>query len=383
MGTWMVYFDNHPHGHFGTIKQQIWSALHFPIHLAIVGLAEGAQQVALARYVSIGILKLEKGFVQACFKQHLDGADLTSELSDSIKYFKLEKKLNSLIFVDDIQLDLYAVGNATGICGAAVKGAAATDFPDELLQLFVDTVAGMYSSLGLSLSLDKDVLELMFESWKLVYRYFWGAFTILITCFLVVIVLTRRNKTDVFDHVAFFGRGAVIGGAASILALSASKDLMYSIMETPTILPLAVGLLYLIIVLDRIGAWVANRRNRKSGEPLTGEGHGGHESHGGHGDHGEHAGSVNKDAVSVSSAPVSAHPSHRSSYNPLGTGVMPSYGYDNASTTAYNPAMYMAAPPAQPVYAHPQPAPHAGAFPTSAAYTGYMPVNNHSHGDGY
>jgi hypothetical protein len=48
---WALYFDNFPHGHYGTIRQQVWSVLHFPFQLAIVGVVEGSQQVALARYV--------------------------------------------------------------------------------------------------------------------------------------------------------------------------------------------------------------------------------------------------------------------------------------------------------------------------------------------
>jgi len=50
----MLYFDNHPTGHYGTIRQQIWAVLHFPLHLSIVGVVEGAQQLAAARYVIRG-----------------------------------------------------------------------------------------------------------------------------------------------------------------------------------------------------------------------------------------------------------------------------------------------------------------------------------------
>ncbi|KAK3353749.1 hypothetical protein B0T25DRAFT_608194, partial [Lasiosphaeria hispida] len=181
MGTWMIYFDNHPHGHFGTIKQQIWSALHFPIHLAIVGLVEGAQQVALARYMAEDMFKLEKLFVQYCFKDHFDGAELTEKLATSINYLGLGKKVQSLIFLDEIQREIYLVGNATGICGPDVTGSAAVDLPDELLTLFMETVAALYSALGLSIPIDEDVIDVMFESWKLVYRYFWAAFLMLIS----------------------------------------------------------------------------------------------------------------------------------------------------------------------------------------------------------
>jgi hypothetical protein len=370
----MVYFDNHPHGHFGTIRQQIWAALHFPIHLAIVGLVEGAQQIALARYLSNGIEKLEKSFVQYCLKDHLDGKYLAAKLSASIDYLQLDKKVASLIFLDEIQQDVDLIGNSTGICGPKVTGSSAADLPDAFLHLYSRAAAAMYSALGLSMPVDEDVIEIMFESWKLVYRYFWGSFLILIGCFLVVMLLIRTTRMDAFDITALFTRGAVIVAAAALLGLSAGKDLMYRIIETPIILPVAVGLLYLIIVLDRLGAWIANKRNRKSGDPLItggGDSHGhGHDEHGhGHDDHGGHPQGADKQSLIVSAAPISPHPhpDHRASYNPLGASVMPSY--DPYSTPATPPAY----------------GPHSiPMVPVGGAPGGYMPVhNNHYAGDGY
>ncbi len=378
----MIYFDNHPHGHFGTIRQQIWSVLHFPIHLAIVGLVEGAQQIALARYVANGIVKLEKYLVQACFKDHLDGDALSKQLAYVIKGFALDKKVSSLIFLDEIQLDIYTIGNTTNICGPKVTGSNVLNLPDAFLSLYYHTAAAMYSALGLSMPVDKDVIAVMIESWKLVYRYFWSAFLILIGCFLVVTILIRTTKVDAFDYMAFFNRSAMIVVGASLLGLSASKDLLYHMMETPFILPVAVIMLFLIIILDRIGAWIANRRNRKSGDPLTGansHGHGG--DHGGHSGHDDHEAAADKQGLMASTTPAPQEQPqpqqqqqawvHRESYNPLGGAVMPSYYVPNT-------------PPA---YGHPAVTPPpVGGTPVAVTtgYGGYMPVQNgHYTGEGY
>jgi hypothetical protein len=375
MGTWMIYFDNHPHGHFGTIRQQIWSALHFPIHLAIVGLVEGAQQIALARYVFKGIHNFEMSLVQYCFKDHLDGKALSGKLSAAVKYLSLDKKVASLIFLDEIESDIYFIGNQTGICGPRVTGSGVFDLPDVFIDLYANTVAAMYSALGLSMPVDKNVISVMVESWKLVYRYFWSAFLILIGCFLVVMILIRTTKVDAFDYMAFFDRGAVVVVAAALLGLSASKDLIYHIMETPYILPVAVILLYLIIILDRIGAWIANRRNRKSGDPLTGGEHGHGHGHGdaeGHG--GGHEDAADKQGLMVSAAQAPPHPvDHRASFNPLGGSMMPTYYAAGTPPTYPQPHMQPMTPP-------------AGGVGVSTAYTpgGYMPVQNgHYAGDGY
>ncbi|KAK3373090.1 bacterial low temperature requirement A protein-domain-containing protein [Lasiosphaeria ovina] len=381
IGLWMIYFDNHPHGHYGTIRQQIWSTLHFPIHLMIVGLVEGAQQIALARYTSRGITKLEKSFAQACFKDHLDGEKLSEKLFDAVEYFHLDKKLQGLIYMDEIDVGIWTVGNETGICGKTVTGSGFSDFPDGLANVFYYTVSAIYSALGLILPLDRDPVEVMFESWKLVYRYFWAAFLVLTVCFLICMILIRRNKMDVFDWTTLFSRGTAIVISGVLLALSSNHDLMYGILEKDIILPTAVVLLYLIIVLDRFSAKIANWRNRRSGEPLTGvgghgHGHGGDEGHEGHDDHGGHGDDHEKgDGISLSVMPVAAH---RMSYNPLGGAVMPAY-HDTDAPLYGGPTVTYSQPPPGPgaMYAQQQPPPAMPVFSESTAYNpgGYMPVS--------
>lgn len=368
----MLYFDNQPHGHFGTIKQQLWSVMHFPIHLAIVGLVEGAQQVALARYISSGIMKFEKSLVQYCLTEHLDGPALTAKLNASIKYLQLDKKAASLLYLDQINAQVAGIGASAGICGPSVPGTSALDLPLPLVSLYGDVLAALYSAIGLSLPVDQNVLVIMIESWKLVYRYFWAAFLILMGCFLIGIILVRTTKLDIFHRVALLDRFVVILIAAALLGVSANKELMYNIMMTPAILPIAVVLLYLIIVFDRFGGWMANRRNRKSGDPLTGAEHGhGH----GHGHKEEHDSEVHsqeaadKQSLIVSSVPAPPHPEeHPEPYNGGAYG-MQSYATD------------------LPNYQPPQPTPvGVGAHPPVTAYNpgGYAPVQNvHYGGNAY
>jgi hypothetical protein len=398
----MIYFDNHPHGHFGTIRQQIWSCLHFPIHLAIVGLVEGAQQIALARYVASGIMKVEKSLVQYCLKDHLDGEDLVAKLTATVKYLQLDKKVTSLIFLDEITRDVTSIGETAGICGLdEVTGSGFYDLPEKFQSLYFHVAGAMYSALGQNMPLDEDVLVIMVESWKLVYRYFWASFLILIGCFMVIMILIRTTKVDAFDYFSFFDRGFVLVAAAVILAVSASHDIMYSIMETPAILPIAVGLLYLIILLDRLGAWIANRRNVKSGDPLTGA-HAGHAHGHGHDDHsgGEHGHDAepDKQGLIVSSTPAAAPHNHQRqasgpehfTFSRAGTWAMPSYspttpspGYSSQGFGSPHVTLYDTPQPTPP----PQTVGQAPAMTATYVPGGYMPVHSgqfgHYAGDGY
>ncbi|KAJ4291279.1 hypothetical protein N0V88_006281 [Collariella sp. IMI 366227] len=300
IGAWMLYFDYQPRRHFGTIKQQIWSCLHFPIHLAIVGMVEGAQQIALARYVESHFAAFEITLEQYCFKDHLDGEALATQLSTTVAHLHLDKKLNSLIFMNSIQADIDLIGTTKGICGPRITG---PELPQLFLDLAAKVAAAMYSGLGVSVPLDQNILMVMLDSWKLVYRYFWAAFVVLVGCYLIILALTRTTKIDAFDYVAFLDRTIVILIASALLGLSASHDIMYNLMSTPAILPISVALLYLIIIVDRFGAWFANRRNKRSGDELLKEENGHGHGHG----HKEGAGSqheLDKQRLIVSSVAV-------------------------------------------------------------------------------
>jgi hypothetical protein len=372
----MIYFDNHPHGHYGTIRQQIWSALHLPAHLAIVGIVEGAQQVALARYVLGSLTKLEKNFVQFCFEDHFDGQQLVTKLRDAVLYFKLDKKLEGLIFLDDIETELYRIGNTTGICSLEVAGTSAEDFPDDISLLFADTASAIYMSLGIKIPLNKNILEVALESWKLVYIYFWCALLLLLVCFMAFMFLIRKSRRDLFDWVSQIDRMIAFVITLVFLGLAANKQRMYGLLQTPIILPVGVSLLYMIIIVDRLAAWIANRRNRASGEPLTGDGQVEHPD--GHGTDG-------KDPNAISLQPLGV--SHGASYNPLGSSIMPQYhATDNGAYTSSSstPIPFAPVPEYQP---HPQSSSHVpspGHHPTTQAYTtgGYVRIGDENIGRG-
>jgi hypothetical protein len=80
----MLYFDNQPKQYYGTIRQQIWSALHFPFHIGIVLVVEGAQQVVMAYYILRNFVQFDKEITDICFTKNLDGMELTDALTSIV-----------------------------------------------------------------------------------------------------------------------------------------------------------------------------------------------------------------------------------------------------------------------------------------------------------
>ncbi|KAL2061563.1 hypothetical protein VTL71DRAFT_6940 [Oculimacula yallundae] len=86
--TYMIYFDWMNREHFGSLREGLWAFLHFPFHLALVLLVEGAAQfivwrkvVEVVRYVDGLFVAAEEGFVGRDSQQF---AGLLSNVTDEI-----------------------------------------------------------------------------------------------------------------------------------------------------------------------------------------------------------------------------------------------------------------------------------------------------------
>ncbi|KAF2873140.1 bacterial low temperature requirement A protein-domain-containing protein [Massariosphaeria phaeospora] len=270
---WALYFDNFPHGHYGTIRQQIWSILHFPFQLAIVGVVEGSQQVVLARYVIKNYVKIEDYINEYCISDNLDGEKLRDNLVKLVNYWRFESKVETYTY-HNASLELaYTVGNATNICSQAnATSYLESDlWPAELNLLRVTMFDGVYTGLGMKIPVDKlesfFAFEVAIKSWKVVYLYYWSSFCLLIACSIAFLFLIRRHKADLFDYVSVIVRLIVLGIGASLIALSANADTLFSFISSPAVLPTCLALMFLVLFFDKISAAYCNWSLIRSGKP--------------------------------------------------------------------------------------------------------------------
>lgn len=378
-----MYFDNFPHGHYGTIRQQIWSLLHFPFQLAIVGVVEGSQQLALARYTIKNIYKIDKDITQWCNVDKLDGAKLRDKLIYLLNYFELDTKIETLNFYKEAKTAIFSLGNSTGVCTNA-----SDDWPEGFWNVSSAISNGIYVGLGMKIPAKKleegfEPLDIAVDSWELVYMYYWGCFCVLIGCLIAFLVLIRRHKADLFDFSSIISRFIVLGVGGALLGLYADKEKLYLALETPMLLPICVILMFLILVTDKLSSIWCNWRLKKSGRPYALEveehehGHGGGHAHAhAHGEVHEQAplqGHGHHDSVqfNLEDARKSAHYSMYSNATPLMT-----------TSTEYNGRHHgyamepLRSPPLMsPPLMSPDPTtPGLGAKPTGAG--GYMPVSS-------
>ncbi|KAF2036067.1 hypothetical protein EK21DRAFT_106173 [Setomelanomma holmii] len=382
---WALYFDNFPHGHYGTIRQQIWSILHFPFQLAIVGVVEGSQQLALARYTIKNAFKINTDITKYCVKENLDGTKLRDSLMKLLGYFELDSKIETYAWYQEAQYHIYNLGNTTGICAKAnATTYEASGWPDDFVRVDSSISNGMYLGLGIKLPVKKleewDPLDIAVESWELVYMYYWSCFCALILCLIIFLILIRRHKADLFDFTSIISRCLVLGVGAALLAVIANKTRLHAVLSTPWLLPICVILLFLVMTTDKLSAIWCNWRLKKSGQPYALEveehehehGHGsGHEAkHGSIHEIQPLQGHAHHDSVNLEDARKSAHYSMYSDTTPL-TATNTEY---RGGQQGYAMEPLMSPPLMSPPLMSPNPAtPGLGAI---AGKGGYMPVSS-------
>lgn len=304
--------------------------MHFPFHLAIVGVVEGSQQLALARYVIKNAYKVTDTIEQHCLVEHLDGQKLFDSLKKLLHYFELDEKVETKAYYEVVELAIERIGNATGICSPA----NATNYdnmagwPDDFLLVDQGISNAVYVGLGMKIPVSKLEeylpIEVAIKGWRLVYMYYWSSFCVLIACLIVFLLLIRRHKADLFDFTSIIMRSLVLGVGAALVSLIANKERLYDALGSPMLLPICVILLLLILCVDKLSCVWCNWRLKKSGQPYaveTEHEHGGHESHG-HGEIHETAkeplrGMSHHDSPNLEDGRKSAHYSMYSDTTPL------------------------------------------------------------------
>ncbi|ESZ94266.1 hypothetical protein SBOR_5334 [Sclerotinia borealis F-4128] len=111
---YMLYFDWLNRSQFGSIRQQIWAFLHFPFHLALVFLVEGAAQFVRWRKVVEVINQVSKEYVdQFKISPAVNSLDLKTRLANVTEtiFNKFPPEFTQTF--SDTQKALFNIGNTT------------------------------------------------------------------------------------------------------------------------------------------------------------------------------------------------------------------------------------------------------------------------------
>lgn len=275
----MFYFDNHPHHHYGTIRQQFWAGLHFPLHLGIVGVVEGSQQIALSRQIFKMFNKVEEMIHEVCVDENLDGAALADGISEAIASLDLGSKSESKDQAGVIAQSVAAIASQTGICSVANTTIVNLEdgvarLPASFHGLMRHLLGALFQSTGYKFPKGDDPSLHTDSTFLTVYLYYWGSICLAMTCFAFLLWLTRHqdHRAVFFERMAICSRLGAALLAASLAPLALNSTMLYRYIRTPYILPTVAALFLVVVCVDRVGRQVSVHRLKKAANHV-GEGY--------------------------------------------------------------------------------------------------------------
>ena len=206
----MYYFDYNPkHGHYGVIKQQFWTLLHFPFHLSIVLCVEGLRQLSTLYGLNTYLEKLNLT---------LPADDKATELAQwfSDRFLGLYNDGTSKTIVKDYSkiTDEVNTLNTTLEIGS-------TEYSNTVYDLKSQYLVGIMEYFGMKAAKPKkskdedyskeDSAEKLLNITKvfnLVYEYYFISFGVIFVIFGIFTFLVRPHR-NIYDYLAVAIRGVV------------------------------------------------------------------------------------------------------------------------------------------------------------------------------
>jgi low temperature requirement protein LtrA len=78
---YMLYFDRMQEEHFGSIKQQVWSILHFPLHTVLVLVLQGVSLLVVWTQLVQALYTMDASFTHVAGLNFTDGAEFADHLN--------------------------------------------------------------------------------------------------------------------------------------------------------------------------------------------------------------------------------------------------------------------------------------------------------------
>ncbi|KAF7900058.1 hypothetical protein EAF00_004394 [Botryotinia globosa] len=243
---YMLYFDWLNRSQFGSIRQQIWAFLHFPFHLALVFLVEGAAQFIRWRKVVEVINQVSRKYVDQ-FKKipAVDSLDLKTRLANVtlIIFQKFPPEFTQTF--TDTQRALFNIGNTT---------LGSTEQLGNITTLFSTVQDSLFDNFGIDPPESDNAVTDPNEEWNenigvlaLVFTYFFLAsgLTLILMNILHALSRPRMTRADKLRSAVNFILSITLLGLAGI----SNTDAGFAFAQSAGVLPSVAGVYFFVMLL--------------------------------------------------------------------------------------------------------------------------------------
>jgi hypothetical protein len=263
---WQLYFDNHPHGHYGTIKQQWWAFSHFFLHLGFVGVVEGANRMAIFYNAIRKQLELLDQIDGLCFKNTTvtSAEAFVKSINYTVEKLKIEYYDPRSYDHIQIYLDYTLYGNASGDVGDPFFCDFTNNMSDSSL-IQQEMVSGIYKRFNIDAPKESKFGEIGFyHTFKTTFTYLWGSVALSMIMLLIFLWIVRTRKRDTLEFVRLAWRGMISVVAIGIACLVLNENAFITMIASPYVVTAICALMVSAVLFDRvirvIGVWKFERR---------------------------------------------------------------------------------------------------------------------------
>jgi hypothetical protein len=259
---YMIYYDQIDRGRFGTIRQQVWAVLHFPLHVFILLTVEGSSQFILWR---LGV-ELMWGALNN-YTAALNNAYNSQQVIDAIN--------STTIAISGRLTDRYPAPNFTvqyaNLTALHLSNSSSNATLNQAIRLVEDiegeTIAWIFKSIGITvpakeLAHTKTALQKIAaigDVFAAVFVYFFISAGLVLVLLSVMYWFGKKNKSR--GELASIMVRFWIGVALALLAVMHQSDIqMYGrYVESPWILPTVTFAYAIVISLDNFFIYLSHR----------------------------------------------------------------------------------------------------------------------------
>ncbi|KAF7195204.1 hypothetical protein HII31_03410 [Pseudocercospora fuligena] len=298
---YMLYFDWVEEEHFGSIREQVWSFMHFPLHLFLVLAVEGVAQAVAWRTATVKGNQIMREFETFDFGNETLWTNASPDIWQ-IAARTANNTANEVFYSAITKADSYAATviatqrldiayNATAIIasgGNATNAAiAAAEWTYFTLFLTVYEIAGfqprsndtrLQSSLDATIDFSSDVsidealtewqrdLDKTYRVFRLVFIYLLVSIGAVAMMCVLLAVFSKRHKTFVHQlrlvTTAFVGVGLTLLSTIVVTSDDPENGVFIHYSSGPWLLPTITWALFLIVVLNSVRWPFGSREER-------------------------------------------------------------------------------------------------------------------------
>jgi hypothetical protein len=234
----VLYFDQIEHDRFGTIRQQIWALLHYPLHVAILLTAEGSTLLIIWNEITQDIDWMNNNLWDPAYfnSSQAYASSLLSNLTDFENSFKQKYLLDSYNYT-------------AGAANFSRLDFATTEGFDKAEELYSDMITKvlvfLFENFNVELPPEDATVESELDKLQALANVFWTVFLYYLIaggCLLIVLGVMywfgKTNKSK-WEYGSIAVRVAV-GLGLSLVSISYLFNTSFNLFFSPWMIPMVV-----------------------------------------------------------------------------------------------------------------------------------------------